>query len=395
MTTIATRLEHLILELINESRAAAGLQPITMELTLNTSADAHSQWITDTDTFSHTGARGTEPRERIQEAGVDLRDGWGTAENIAAHPYFSSENDRTELQAQTIHDGFMNSPPHRANIMTPEFTHMGIGVVYGPLTFGTVSANAVIVTQNFAYSGGTLDEDLRGTDGQDNLTAGVGDDALTGLGGNDTLDGKGGNDTLDGSAGNDFLKGGKGNDTLRDTEGNNRLNGQKGEDHLIGGDGKDRLNGGGDQDTLEAGGGDDFLKGGTHNDHLTGGKGNDRLFGNRHDDTLDGGSGDDVLNGGGGNDSLIGGAGDDRLKGGDGADVFVFNTGSDLIEDYDPDQDRIELDRALYGADASTVIADLTTLTSTGAVVDFGRGNVLEITGTFTLAQLEDDISFF
>ena len=42
----------------------------------------------------------------------------------------------------------------------------------------------------------------------------------------------------------------------------------------------------------------------------------------------------------------------------------------------------------------STVENAVKSLTSTGAVIDFGGGDVLEITGTFTLAQLEADITF-
>ena len=41
------------------------------------------------------------------------------------------ENVGTGDTAQQIHDAFMNSPAHRANILDPDFTHVGIGVVRG------------------------------------------------------------------------------------------------------------------------------------------------------------------------------------------------------------------------------------------------------------------------
>ena len=389
MATSATELERLVLELINETRANAGLSPLVLEVNLNQSADDHSQWMSETRTFSHTGEGGSQPHERMRDAGTDLSGSWGTAENIAAHPYVSPGDDLA-TQAQIIHDGFMNSATHRANILNPDFTHIGIGIYYGPMTFpGAGDQPALLVTQNFAFSGGDLQEDR-----DDPIVGSTGNNDIDGTSRNDELAGLAGDDTLNGFDGNDTLKGGKNNDVLNAGNGDDSAVGQAGNDTLKGGNGNDTLKGGGGLDVLNGGGHHDFLKGGTKDDTLNGGGGNDRLFGNRHDDVLNGGSGDDTLNGGGGNDTLNGGSGDDLLKGGDDADVFIFTEGSDRIDDYDPDQDSIRLDASLYGNDASAVIADLTTLTPTGAVIDFGNGDVLEIVGTFTLAELEADITF-
>ncbi|GAB3466185.1 M10 family metallopeptidase C-terminal domain-containing protein [Azotobacter salinestris] len=92
----------------------------------------------------------------------------------------------------------------------------------------------------------------------------------------------------------------------------------------------------GQQATLEGTGGNDVLTGGNAHETILGGAGNDRL------------------NGGAGNDILDSGAGRDNLTGGEGADVFRFaaredsyRTASasftDLITDFDPGQDRIDL----------------------------------------------------
>ena len=35
--------------------------------------------------------------------------------------------------ARTVHDGLMESPGHRANILGTEFTRVGIGEIRGPL----------------------------------------------------------------------------------------------------------------------------------------------------------------------------------------------------------------------------------------------------------------------
>ena len=82
--------------------------------------------------------------------------------------------------------------------------------------------------------------------------------------------------------------------------------------------------------------GDDTLSGGDGRDILLGGSGNDTIRGNDDGDILLGDSGDDTL---------VGGLGDDSLTGGTGSDTFVFtaNTGSDTINDFDKDNDAIDL----------------------------------------------------
>lgn len=80
--------------------------------------------------------------------------------------------------------------------------------------------------------------------------------------------------------------------------------------------------------------------------------GQDRLYGNGGADDLRGGAGADQLFGGDGADRLIGGAGQDVLTGGEDGDLFIFTTlsqsgashdTSDLITDFTPGEDRIDL----------------------------------------------------
>jgi Ca2+-binding RTX toxin-like protein len=97
---------------------------------------------------------------------------------------------------------------------------------------------------------------------------------------------------------NSAVYGGSGNDTIFGSNGNNELHGDAGDDILFGGNGADRLFG---DD------GNDWLFGGNGADSLSGGAGNDWLFGENGADWLDGGEGDDGLFGGNGIDWLIGG----------------------------------------------------------------------------------------
>ncbi len=78
----------------------------------------------------------------------------------------------------------------------------------------------------------------------------------------------------------------------------------------------------------------------------------DRITGTSADEFLDGKAGNDTLNGGGGNDVIYGGMGRDIMTGGAGNDSFLFKsaaeTGStvrtrDVITDFKPGQDKIDL----------------------------------------------------
>jgi Ca2+-binding RTX toxin-like protein len=161
------------------------------------------------------------------------------------------------------------------------------------------------------------------------------------------------------------LAGGDGNDTLIGAAGSDAISGDAGDDAVQGGSGDDILDGGAGNDLLQGEDGNDFLQGGDGNDTLQGGNGRDLLIGGPGNDNLDGGPGDDVLIGGPGQDILVGGDGSDRLQGGRGKDLltgglgkdsFRFEKGStgskkrkraDVITDFNPKEDTIELDRRL------------------------------------------------
>ena len=250
--------------------------------------------------------------------------------------------------------------------------------------------------------GGTGDDFLRGDDGNDELYGGNGTDRLYGGSGNDLLYGDEGNDTLFGQNGRDTLYGGNGDDTMRGGggddlfyggEGDDTLFGQGGRDTLYGGNGddsirgdngNDELYGGNGADSLSGGGGNDLLYGGEGNDVLSGQGGGDTLYGGNGDDSLRGGSGNDLLYGGegndalfgqGGRDTLYGGNGTDRLSGGGGNDTLLYTdilesgTGPnerDVITDFTPGRDKIDLSAIDANSDLSGDQAFSTTLIDGG-----------------------------
>ena len=209
---------------------------------------------------------------------------------------------------------------------------------------------------------------MYGEDGNDRIYGGRGDDRLYGGAGIDQLRGGDHRDVLYGGAGNDFLYGGNDNDTLRGDAGRDDLRGEAGGDILYGGD---------DDDKLYGGDGDDKLYGGDDDDTLYGGAGRDDLSGDEGDDNLVGGAGRDELEGEEGDDILDGGSDDDTLVGGPGKDTFKFSPGNDedLIEDFTPGEDKIDL-RGFSSIDA---MSDLT-IEQQGSNVEIslpGRGEII------------------
>lgn len=87
------------------------------------------------------------------------------------------------------------------------------------------------------------------------------------------------------------------------------------------------------------------LKGDWGNDTIAGRAGSDKLLGFDGKDVLKGGSGADLLKGGAGHDKLLGGKGRDTLVGNGGRDKFVFDRkeGTDVIQDFQNKQDKLDL----------------------------------------------------
>lgn len=129
-----------------------------------------------------------------------------------------------------------------------------------------------------------------------------------------------------------------------------------GSDNVLAGDGNDVVSLGGGNDVARGNAGNDQILGFEGRDFLIGGDGDDQLDGGPGDDELAGEAGNDQLSGGDGNDLLRGGGGRDLLTGGAGRDTFRFARGStggsdrrqaDVITDFDPASDTIELESTL------------------------------------------------
>ncbi len=115
---VQTTAEQKILELMNQKRVEAGLQPLTLDNTLVEVARYKSNDMIQNNFFDHTNPDGTKWTNWLHTLGYDYT---SSGENIAYNT-----SDAVELFNQ-----WWNSPGHRANMMNSAYNKVGIGVIYG------------------------------------------------------------------------------------------------------------------------------------------------------------------------------------------------------------------------------------------------------------------------
>lgn len=104
-----------VLQLVNAERAAHGCAPLRMDERLMAAAERESRDMATQHFFNHTEPDGTTPGKRVKDTGYVYQ---MVGENIVA------DTD----DADDAVDAWMNSPGHRANILTCAFRETGIAV---------------------------------------------------------------------------------------------------------------------------------------------------------------------------------------------------------------------------------------------------------------------------
>ncbi|KAI9594527.1 CAP domain-containing protein [Syncephalis fuscata] len=134
--SVAAYDRDLMVCLVNTERQQRGLPALGRNGALDNAAQRHSNDQASRCVMSHTGSDGTSPSDRITASGYEWQ---GLAENVA----FGWPNEGVCMKE------WMNSPGHRANILTAKFKQFGSAVAYSP------NGNVPYYTQTFGCNGET------------------------------------------------------------------------------------------------------------------------------------------------------------------------------------------------------------------------------------------------
>jgi uncharacterized protein YkwD len=127
------QMERELLSVLNRERAGRGLSVLHLSPAIVDLARGQSADMARLDVLRHTSATGKSFADRLFDAGV---------------PYAANGENVARVGAPVaglIHQSFMASPGHRANILNPDFDEVGISIVPGP-------ENAFFVTEDFIMS---------------------------------------------------------------------------------------------------------------------------------------------------------------------------------------------------------------------------------------------------
>ena len=120
------QVEQHIVEITNKARQEQKLAPLKVNAILARAARAYAERVAQSGVFSHT-ADGRTPSQRAEGAGYKHCE---VAENLAMDA--SAQGFDTGALALQAIAGWMNSPPHRANILRASATEVGVGVARAP-----------------------------------------------------------------------------------------------------------------------------------------------------------------------------------------------------------------------------------------------------------------------
>ncbi|MGB0086271.1 MAG: CAP domain-containing protein [Rhodomicrobiaceae bacterium] len=141
-------LRTLALHLVNQSRQAHKLPPLVLDPKLINAAQSHADDMLKRNYYSHTSPEGKTVADRFQKAGGSR---WVlTEENIAKCDGCAAP--LTDAYVHRLHDGWMKSPGHRANILRPGIDRFGYGLAVSP-------SGSLYAVQTFAGPGA---QDIRG-----------------------------------------------------------------------------------------------------------------------------------------------------------------------------------------------------------------------------------------
>ena len=111
-----TSYEQEVIRLVNEIRVKNGLKELTYDWQVSRVARIKSQDMKDNKYFAHNSPVYGTPFQMLKSFGIPYR---SAGENIA----------KGYATPQAVVNGWMNSSGHRANILSANYTHIGVGYV--------------------------------------------------------------------------------------------------------------------------------------------------------------------------------------------------------------------------------------------------------------------------
>jgi hypothetical protein len=135
----ASTAESMLLDAANRDRTAAGLVPLHWDAALAVAARQHAQRMVAMNALSHQFPGEPPMQDRARHAGARFS---LIAENVAEGP-----------NVPGLHTQWMNSPPHRANLLDRGLNAVGIAVL--------PSGNMLFAVEDFAVTVATLSLDAQ------------------------------------------------------------------------------------------------------------------------------------------------------------------------------------------------------------------------------------------
>lgn len=100
--------------LINMERVKNGLKPLEVHIGLTKVAQVKAEDMAKNNYFSHNSPTFGSPFEMMKTFGISYS--------------YAAENIAIAQSIEKAHNNFMNSTGHRNNILSPNLTHVGIGI---------------------------------------------------------------------------------------------------------------------------------------------------------------------------------------------------------------------------------------------------------------------------
>jgi len=136
-------LERALVRELNRTRAVHGVRPLRFGDGLDVAAAQHSRSMLQHGYFDHSSADGTPFDRRIRRFYPDRGwRRWAVGEALLSSPI--------EISAREIVQAWIDSPPHRAVILSSTYRDAGLGVYFADAATGSFRGEpALVVTADF------------------------------------------------------------------------------------------------------------------------------------------------------------------------------------------------------------------------------------------------------